>query len=264
MLALTAVLFWLLTDPAFTINEADVTFEGLQNADETAVRSHLSGIDRGPNVFRVRADGIVGDMDSLPDVDAASARVTLPASISVQLDERQPLFVWSDGDVAWLVDDEGMLFGPTADRSPEPNASPGPDASPDSSTEPSLHDDATRAGLPTVIDARFPAVRPTIGVHLPAADLLVMRQLLALTPELLGSSSERLQLRVDENLGYVLHSDRPWVAIFGRYTPRVQPPEVIPQQVQCLQALLAREEKKLEQVRLSVSEDGCGTFTRRK
>jgi hypothetical protein len=88
-----------------------------------------------------------------------------------------------------------------------------------------------------------------------------MRQLLALTPESLGSRAGTLQLRVDEHDGYVLQSDRGWQAIFGHYTPTLQPPEVVPGQVQCLSWLLASHERQLERVRLALSENGCGTFT---
>jgi POTRA domain, FtsQ-type len=263
MIALTAVLFWMLTDPTFRITPQSVTFDGLVHADEAAVRSHLSGIDRGPNVFRVRAKDIVGDVSSLPDVDAARATVSLPAAISIHLEERQPLFVWSDGDVAWLVDEDGMLFGPTVSAPTSP-----PDGSDQAGVEDASQaavvEDEARAGLPVVEDARLPEVAPTVGSHLPAADLMVMRQLLALTPQQLGSRAQKLQLRVDQNLGYVLHSDESWLAIFGRYTPRVQPPDVIPRQVQCLRSLLAgKDERKLERIRLSISDDACGTFTER-
>ena len=56
--------------------------------------------------------------------------------------------------------------------------------------------------------------------------------------------------------------DRGWRALFGYYTPTLQPPEVIPRQVQCLQWLLASEERKLETVRLALSDETCGTFTK--
>lgn len=272
MIGVTVVLFWLLTDESFRITEASVTFEGLEHADEAAVRAQVSGIERAPNVFRVRAGDIVGDISVLPDVDAASARVTLPAGISIRLEEREPLFVWSDGEEAWMVDENGMLFGPTGFAEVEASAvtveagdgEAAADASPAATLAPtSIAVDAAGIDLPLVTDARLQAEPPTVGYHLPAAELAVMRQLLALTPELLGGRSKELKLRVDQNLGYVLHSDRGWLAVFGRYSPRVQPLESIPRQVQCLQALLEAEEKRLERAWLSISEEGCGTFTRR-
>ena len=87
-----------------------------------------------------------------------------------------------------------------------------------------------------------------MGTYLRSADLAVMRLLLALTPELLGIEAQELTLEVDTDDGYVLKSDRGWRALFGHYTPTVQPPDIIPAQVQCLQWLLASQERKLEQV----------------
>ena len=243
MVTLTALLFWLLTDDSFRVTQASISLDGLRHADEAAVRDHLAGLDRSPNVFRVRASEIVSELQVLPEIESAAATVILPASVSIHVEEREPVFAWSDGSDTWLVDGKGMLFAPEA-AVPE-------EAAPAAGT----------SGLPMVEDARLVEVPLTIGSHLPATDLAVMRQLLALTPELLGSRAGRLQLRVDERDGYVLQSDRGWQAIFGHYAPTLQPPEVVPRQVQCLSWLLASRERQLERVRLAVSESGCGTFT---
>ena len=116
MISLTVLLFWLLTDDSFRVTEARVSFEGLRYADEAAVRAHLSGLDRAPNVFRVRAPEIVSQLQDLPEVSSAHATVTLPADVLVRVQEREPMFVWSDGRQAWLVDREGMLFAPAGNE----------------------------------------------------------------------------------------------------------------------------------------------------
>jgi hypothetical protein len=237
MVTLTLLLLWLLTDESFRIDEADVRIDGLRLADESAVREHLAGLERSPNAFRIRVSELVADLLALPEVASASATVTLPAQVAIAVEERVPILAWSDGSRTWLVDREGTLFAPG-----------------------SLIDPAGLE-LPVVEDARLPDVAPAEGTHLPATDLAVMRQLLTLTPESLGSRAGALQLRVDEHDGYVLHSDRGWQAIFGHYTPTLQPPEVVPRQVQCLAWLLASHERQLERVRLALSENGCGTFT---
>jgi hypothetical protein len=157
------------------------------------------------------------------------------------------VFTWSDGRQAWLVDREGMFFAPAPEAAPA-----GAEALPD----------PAEPGLPTVDDWRLPDEPPTVGSNLPADDVAVMLQLLALTPEVLGSRSEELRLRVDQLDGYVLQSDRGWQAVFGHYTPTLQPPEMVPRQVQCLRWLLASEERRLERVRLAVTGGECGTFTR--
>ncbi len=109
-------------------------------------------------------------------------------------------------------------------------------------------------------DDRLTETPLRIGARLPAGDLVVMRQLLALTPERLNSTAERLDLRVDEHDGYVLESDQDWQAVFGHYTATLQPPSVVPRQVQCLSWLLAAHERALERTYLAVSESACGTM----
>jgi cell division septal protein FtsQ len=288
MVTLTGLLFWLLTDDGFRVTEADVTFTGLRHADEAEVRALLSDLDRAPNVFRVRAGDIVSELSQLTEVDAAAASVTLPANVRVELDERDPLFIWSDGQESWLVDDAGMLFGPAkteeyaADAATDPgaadadaddaatdpdaatatnpaaatatNAATNPDATPNA-------DATARAALPIVRDSRLTVDPPVEGSFLSAIDMEVMRHLLALTPELLGSRSQDLQLTVDDVNGYVLESrDRGWDALFGYYTPSLQPPDRIPRQVQCLRWVLASEENGLERVWLALGEESCGTL----
>ena len=247
LVLLTVLLYWLLTDEAFTVTEEQVSFRGLAAADEAEVRARLSDVERGPNVFRLRASEIVSELSTLVEVDAASAVVSLPAAVSVRLDERDPVFIWRSGDTAWLVDDEGMLYAPVDASAEFDEGTPA---------------GAVRAGLPVIDDERLIETPPAEGDRLRAIDLAAMRQLLALDSELLGPRATELALRVDDRDGYVLESrDRAWRALFGRYTLTLQPPDVIPQQAQCLQWLLASGPRKLEQVRLAVSEGGCGTFT---
>ena len=267
MVTLTVILFWLLTDDSFRVTEASVSFRGLQHADRAAVLDHLSGIDRSPNIFRVRTSELVSELQLLPEVDAASAKVTLPADVSVHLDEREPIFVWSDGEVAWLVDEEGMLFAPgvaatSSDDAAAAASNDDPEVAATDAPRQSGVTVASRMDLPVVEDGRLVDDPPTVGSFLPTSDQLIMRQLLAITPDLLGSRSTELQLRVDQHDGYVLHSDRGWQAVFGHYTPSVQPPSAVSRQVQCLRWLLAAEERKLERVRLALSDSGCGTFTK--
>ena len=281
LVALTAALFWLLSDPSFRVSEQDVHIEGLHLADEGAVRDHLAGLERSPNVFRVRPSEIVSELRALPEVESAVATVTLPGDVSVRLRERAPIFVWSDGSRAWLVDRSGLLFALDA-SSADTGGIPGDTiAAGDAGAAPTSEGDAAipscpgggaasrtpgtsvgvDADLPRVEDERLHAEPPDTGDCLSVTDLAVMRQLLSLTPDELGVPEETLRLRVDPFEGYVLASDSGWQAVFGHYTPTLQPPDVIPRQVQCLTWLLASVGRRLETTYLSVSAQGCGTFT---
>lgn len=320
MIAITAVLYWLLTDTAFRVTTADVVVEGLRYSDESAVREHLAGLDRAPNALRVRTSEIVRDLGDLPAVAAADATVTLPARVSVRVEEREPIFTWSDGRTDWLVDRAGWLFAPMpiedeggtlpgapaamdaasagapTDGSDDGAAAPlvgsdarspiaatippavgsgdagdGADSAPDGAD--SVPDGAPaapgsaaqgrdarpRTALPRIDDWRERSASIVAAARLPAIDLLVVRQLLALTPDSLGSRASELTLRANDDTGYVLSSDS-WQAVFGHYTPTLRPPEDLPRQVQCLRWLLAAGEKRLDTVRLAVSTNGCGTY----
>jgi hypothetical protein len=297
MVGLTAVLFWLLTDPTFRVTAANVELQGLQYADEAAVRARLAGLERAPNAFRVRGSELVAQLTSLPEVVAADAIVTLPASVSVRVRERVPIFIWSDTARDWLVDRDGRLFAPVAvpdasalqapdegagaASSADPASSlaggPGPGVDPaegaaasdpaqggSAPSAPAVLDavsprrQAIEARLPRVVDTRSTSVSAD-GSRLSSIDLAVMRQLLALTPDDVGSPGSTLSLNVTDDSGYVLESD-PWQAIFGIYTPRLQGPEAVPRQVQCLRWLLADPDRNVSQVRLAVSGDLCGTY----
>jgi hypothetical protein len=269
MLSLTVLLFWLVTDESFRVTEASVTVSGIEYADEAAVRAQLSGIARAPNVFRVRASDLVKDMRALHEVSSASASVTLPARVSVQIDERQPLFTWSDGNQDWLVDENGVLFarvgaGSDAEVEARVDDEAGVDDETDTASQTEAETEAEAMGplVPRVEDERISGEPLEIGARLPAIDLAVMRQLLTLTPESLGTEAADLILRVDQIDGYVLRLDLSWQAVFGHYSPILQPPEDIARQVQCLRWLLASREPRLERIRLSISENNCGTFTR--
>lgn len=270
MLALTGMLFWLLTDASFRVRADHVTIIGLARAAEAQIRAHLPDVDRGPNAFRVRASELADDLESLPLVRSASAAVALPSDVRIRVIEREPLFVWTDGRAAWLVDETGLLFAGASDD-PAPSATedaddtdePDDEGDPQASPGADLMLTAEAQGLPLVDDERIVSDPPASGMRLPAIDLAVMRQLLAVTPAMLGSQSRQLSLRIDDHDGYVLRSDDlAWRAILGHYTPTAQPPETVARQMQCLRWLLARGEPRLVETRLAISGNVCGTYTR--
>jgi hypothetical protein len=315
MMALTMLLFWLMTDARFRVSEANVTITGVRLGDASAVRAHISGIARLPNVFRVRAGDIVRDLGGLPEVRFARASVTLPADVTIDVVERRPIFIWSNGGDEWFVDDSGVLFSPrdaaevtvAAQRGVGETTEPsegGAGAALAQDTEAASADDRAGASteratptdaesaanadggladaesatgaesaadeqpadlyasLPLLEDARIVERAFVSGDRLPAIDFAVMRQLLGVTPELLGSRAEDISLRIDQGDGYVLQSDDlGWQAVFGHYRATIQPPDDVPRQVQCLRSLFAsRAEHKVARVRLVVSGGLCGTF----
>jgi cell division septal protein FtsQ len=246
MLLATGALWWLLGDAGFRVRPEDVTITGTRLASRDAVLARLVGIERSPNVLRLRGDELLVALREMPEVRAASLGVSLPSQVRVDIEEREPIFAWTDGEATWLVDREGVLFAEPATAGATTTLATG------------RHEDA----LPTVRDDRLVEAPLEAGTRLNPVDLSAMTQLLSLEPELLGSDASELTLRIDESLGYVLSSpDRPWRAYFGHYTPTLYEPARIPVQVHCLAAIVGAREAELGVVRLVPSEEACGTFT---
>jgi hypothetical protein len=245
LLVTTLALWWSLSDGAFRVRAADVVIEGTRLASREAILDRLTGIDRAPNVLRLRGDELLGSLLEMPEVRDASLRVSLPADVRVVVEEREPLFAWTDGRDTWLIDRDGILV-----------------ARPEAAGIATKRSTGAGSALPTVDDDRLSTEPLAVGQRLDPIDLAVMTQLLALDPERVGSASPELELRVDERLGYVLQSpELGWRARFGHYTPTIFPPERIPLQVQCLATLLEEREERLQGVWLVPTDEACGTFT---
>ncbi|HBL17182.1 MAG TPA: hypothetical protein DD417_10670 [Elusimicrobia bacterium] len=175
---------------------------------------------------------------ALPAVAGASVRAVLPDRLVVTVRERAPLLVWVTAAERFAVDAEGRLFAAVQE---DPPGVDGP--------------------LPTVSDERRSAAGLRVGEQLAHTDLLVARQLVAVTPALLGSRARTLEIHVTDNQGYVLDA-RPtgWSAVFGIYTASTRPPDLVPRQVQCLRSLLADTGEALQRVILAPEGGSCGTY----
>jgi hypothetical protein len=236
--ALAAGAWIFVTDPGrFQLDDGSVEIRGLVHTEAADVRQAmgLAGHAR-QNVFGLRTADMQRRLLELPAVAAADVSVVLPDSLVVVVEEREPVLVWRVRDEQFLVDAAGVLI----------------DEAPPGAT-----------GLPVVEDRRLSGtdISPAAGDILEPIDLQAVLRLAAVTPGLIGSSAEGLQLSVDSEEGYVVTAvPESWRAVFGHYTPTLRPPELIDQQVQCLRSLLAQDEPNIEVVYLATAEDRCGTF----
>lgn len=238
LLASAAAFYGATSSSAFELEQLDIT--GASQAAPPDVRHAVEAvIGERPNLFRVRTAAISEAVGALPAVRAAHVAVALPDRLVVRVIERVPILTWRTTSAAFLVDAEGRLF----------LAAPLDDPRPD---------------LPVVRDSREFATAFQLGAWLEPSDLAAVRQLGALTPRDLGSKATSLQLALDDTQGWTLTAaPRSWRAVFGFYTSRSRRPELIPAQVQCLRALLATGEAKIERIYLGRPGERCGTYISR-
>ena len=241
LFASAAALYVLSVSDAFLVRPALLDLRGAAVTPRHAVE-RIARLAPPPNAFRMRTAAIEQALEDLPAVEDARVNVLLPGRLIVEIREREAVLVWRAADRRFLVDATGRLF-PLA----PPTATQG------------------AAALPVAHDRRARAVEAKVGASLDAVDLAVVRQLGAVTPQLLASRATRLDLWVDDHSGYVLEAEpNGWRAVFGLYTASLRSPDQIPAQVQCLRSLLADREASVTAVFLSPIERRCGTFTDRR
>jgi cell division septal protein FtsQ len=238
LLASAAAFYGVTSSSAFELERLEIGGAS-QAAPLDVRRAAEAAIGQRPNLFRVRAADIADAVSAVPAVRAARVDLALPDRIVVSVTERTPILTWQTASSAFLVDAEGRLF---LAASPE----------------------QSRADLPLVRDSREFAASLGLGEWLEPADLAAVRRLGGLTPRDLGSKASALQLTVDDTQGWMLTAPRSWRAIFGFYTSRSRRAELIPAQVQCLRALLAGGEAKIDRVYLGRPGERCGTYTSRE
>jgi hypothetical protein len=238
MIVTVGAIVWLVTSPAFRLDQERVVISGLHYTDPTIVRQLIDlPADSTPNVFRLRTTQMQRALASLPAVARADVHVALPNGLIVAITERRPVVVLRNPAGSFILDSEGVALDLLSTEA------------------------ADALGLPTVDDGRQDfAPDLEVGGRLDAVDLGAILRLGALTPELVGSSATALRISVDDSDGYVVTREPAgWRAVFGHYTPTLRPPDIIDRQVQCLRSLLATGETDVAVIYLAPLDEHCGT-----
>lgn len=111
-LVLLWVFFWIGQRPIFTIKEIQIqgaNNQSLQHINTTLVRSQVIGNLTG-NFFSIRLNDTRKVFEELPWVRSASVRRVWPNTLSVTVEEYEPIGNWESADGAKLIDRHGELF----------------------------------------------------------------------------------------------------------------------------------------------------------
>jgi cell division septal protein FtsQ len=235
LLAAIAGLYGVATTGAFAVRRT--TIEGAAWTPRQDILAALA-IPGGQNAFALQTATLEARLLRIPAVRKASVTVALPDEVRVAITEREPVMAWQVGSRRFLVDAAGLLFGELDGTGPDGNA------------------------LPVITDRRAVSAGLGVGSTLDPVTLDAALRLGSLVPADIGSTATSLDLRVDDNEGFVVQG-RPvdWTAVFGFYTPTLRTTELIPGQVRLLRSLLMGREENV--LRVILADDRDGTYVPR-
>jgi cell division protein FtsQ len=74
----------------------------------------VAAIPRGSNIFKLDTMGVIGRVESLPEVRRADVVRELPNRVVISVEERRPFTLVHGGRLHWM-DEEGRLLGATSE-----------------------------------------------------------------------------------------------------------------------------------------------------
>lgn len=111
-LLLAGLLLWVLyqfiDSDNFYVFEATVSGNSRASAEEIFQRAGIEG----ENVFFLNHSDIEARLQSMPTVKSAVVRCQLPASVDIQIVEREPVYIWQVGNTTYWLDADGVVMAP--------------------------------------------------------------------------------------------------------------------------------------------------------
>ena len=152
----------------------------------------------GRPLLSIDSAEIAALLAELPAVAEANVSARLPNGLQVTIVEKQPAATWLTPAARLVLAGDGRVIGSLSRTANLPHE---------------------LERLPTIDDQRSASRTLAVGGAVPLPELEAARRLLDLDPELLGSRAHELGLRVDDEFGFMLISERPaaWEAALGFY-----------------------------------------------
>ncbi|HET6379488.1 MAG TPA: FtsQ-type POTRA domain-containing protein, partial [candidate division Zixibacteria bacterium] len=204
-----------------------VGHSGARFTAHAALDELLAGYAGAP-LLTVDTGELAARVAQLPAVAEARVETRLPNSLAVTVVEKEPAITWRTPAALLVAAADGSVIAELP-------------------LDADLGDGL--AGLPSVVDERRDSRLLTVGDRLPAAELATARRLMELDPELLGSTATALDVRLDDEHGFVLVCpEGGWEAALGVYglDPRATPGEaeaLLQRQVAAIRTLFSVEDE---------------------
>jgi len=106
--ACLTALYLLFQRDTFYVYNASVSGNHLLTTAEIYAASGVDSL----SVFWVNPNEVRQNVEALSNIKSAQVKVSLPAAVSIAVEEREPELVWQTGNSTWWIDDEGMFIEP--------------------------------------------------------------------------------------------------------------------------------------------------------
>ncbi len=186
---------------AFTLSNAKLL--GAQRLSGDTILSQLNLT--GKSVVEIQPDEIkTAILDSFPSLSSVDVSVSLPASMTIRVTEREPVLVWQQENLTLWADAEGVMFPPRGEVGLPLTviATGDPPAALESESTESLEADETGiTQLPPTIDNIWPHTTPEF-----IAGVLALN----------GYLPEGTSLLYDPEFGLGWEDPNGWLVYFGK------------------------------------------------
>jgi cell division septal protein FtsQ len=106
--ALLWVLFQFFDSETFFVYEATISGNNNVSAEEIFQRAGIEG----ENIFFLDHSVIEARLERTANIRSAAVRCQLPATIDIQVVEREPVYMWQVGDKTYWLDSDGVVMEP--------------------------------------------------------------------------------------------------------------------------------------------------------
>ncbi|MFQ5577821.1 MAG: cell division protein FtsQ/DivIB [Anaerolineae bacterium] len=109
------IIYLMIDDDSFYVYRADITGNHILSAQEI----YAAGQIHNQSVFWVNPKTAKANLEALPNIKTARVKITLPAKVTIEVEERRPEVVWQTGNETWWIDSEGTFVPPRPESEPD-------------------------------------------------------------------------------------------------------------------------------------------------
>lgn len=102
------IIYLLFATETFYVSTANIEGNRILTAQEIYNAAQIDAL----SVFWVNPQTVKQNIEAMTNIKSARVNVTLPANVTITIEERQPEIVWQTGQTQWWVDSEGLVVPP--------------------------------------------------------------------------------------------------------------------------------------------------------